>query len=137
MKWLTLALLLLVTPADAANLCPGGLCGPNSTLFFTQPDGTTATTSWLIRISRAPDVCVATAGVTTITITTSQLGLAPGIVGPLIVNIPFSMLGTLSNGVYYVNVAAVGPGGTTPCDGEQTFPFVSSRGATPTGLGVR
>ena len=128
---------LLVTPASAANLCPGGLCGPGSTLFWNQPDGTTAATGWLVRISRAPDVCGAAAGVTTITITTAQLGLVPGIVGPLTVNVPFSMLGSLSNGVYYVNVAATGPTGTTACNGEMSFPFAGSPAQVPTGLGVR
>ena len=121
----------------AQNNCIGGLCGPTSTVSWIQPDGTTAFSGWLVKYSRAPNVCTATTGVTTVTITASQLGIAPGTPGPLTVNVPMAMIGPLSNGVYYINVAAVGPVGTSPCDGELSFPFVGSLGATPTNLGVR
>jgi len=132
-----LTLGLAATAAAAQNNCPGGLCGPASTLSWIQPDGTTTSSGWVVKYARAANVCTATTGMTTVTVTMGSLGLSPGVAGPLTVNMPISMLGTLINGVYFVNVAAVGPAGTTPCDGELTIPFVGSLGATPTGLGVR
>jgi hypothetical protein len=123
--------------AAAQNNCPGGLCGPGSILSWNQPDGTTTTSAWVVKFARSPNVCTATTGVTTVNVTTSSLGLTPGTPGPLTVNLPITALGTLTNGTYWVNVAATGPAGTTPCDGEISLPFVGTLGATPTGLGVR
>lgn len=132
---LLLAILFALVPLAAEAACSGGLCGPNNIMSWTQPDGTTTATSWQVFTGKAPGVC--NTGVAVV-YQVSQLSCGgspcvPNTPGPLTLSLKLSTL-NLTNGTWYANVLASGPGGVSACNGETSFPFVGSAPTAPTGL---